>query len=158
METTPVRGLATVGLFGAQVPSAVALMFIGETALLAVFLVAWMLGRLHKGMYHHYVMLAAFATDMLVFKPLMITRALDVYGPYPWSGTSISFHLYLDLAVMVLGLLSFYYGFKFRIKKNGKMFLPPKGRMHKWVGYLFIAFWVATFVLGIWIFAWAHLG
>jgi len=150
--------LPTVGLFGAQVPTVVALMFIGETALLAIFLAAWVLGRLHKGRYHHYVMLAAFAADMLVFKPLMITRALQVYGHYPWPGTSISLHLYLDVAVIVLGLVSIYYGFKFRIRKGVKMFLPPKGRMHKWVGYLFIALWIATFVLGIRIFAWAHLG
>jgi uncharacterized membrane protein YozB (DUF420 family) len=158
METNSVRGILTVGLLGAQVPSVVALMFIGEAAMLAVFIVAWLLGRLHKGKYHHYVMLAAFATDMLVFKPLMTTRALEVFGPFPWPGTSISLHLYLDLAVTVLGFVSIYYGFKFRIKKGGKMFLPPKGRMHKWAGYLFIAFWIATFVLGIRIFAWAHLG
>ena len=147
-----------VNLFGAQVPSAVALMLMGETVLLAIFLGAWVLAKLHKGRDHHYVMLGAFAFDVLVFKPLMISRAFRVFGPFPWSGTSISLHLYLDLVVAVLGVASIYLGFKYRVKKGAKMFLPPKGRMHKWTGYLFVALWVATFVLGVKIFAWAHLG
>jgi uncharacterized membrane protein YozB (DUF420 family) len=133
-------------------------MFVGETALLAVFIGAWVLARLHKGKHHHYIMLGAFVADMLIFKPLMITRALDVYGPYPWPGTSISLHFWLDAGVVVLGVASFATAFKFRIKKKDKMFLPPKGRIHRYVGYVFIALWVVTFVVGIRLFAWAHLG
>ena len=133
-------------------------MFIGESVLLAAFIFAWALARRHKGKHHHYVMLGAFLLDILAFKPLMIARAFDVYGPYPWSGTGISSHFFLDIAVVVFGVSSVVLGFKFRVKKAGKMFLPPKGRSHKWLGYLFIALWVATFALGIRVFVWAHLG
>jgi hypothetical protein len=103
-------------------------------------------------------MWGAFLTDMLVFKPLMTVRALDVYGPYPWPGTGILFHFLLDAGVVVVGISSILTAHKFRVKKNGKMFLPRKGRVHRYLGYLFIVLWAATFIGGVRIFAWAYLG
>lgn len=131
-------------------------MFVGEAALLTVFVVAWALARLHKGSHHHYVMLSAFLVDAVVFKPLMLSRALSVYGSYPWPGTSIAFHFYLDIVVLVLGVSNIVLGFKFRTRKGGRMFMPPKGKVHRWLGYAFIAFWIFTFIAGVRIFAWAH--
>lgn len=140
-------------LFGTDIAPAVAFMLIGEMAVFAVFVCAWALARLRKGRYHHYLMLTAFLTDELVFKPLMTLRALDVYGPYPWPGTSIAPHLWLDIGVTALGVASIVAAFKFRVKKEKKMFMPPKGRIHRLLGYLFILLWAATLVSGVRIFA-----
>ncbi len=152
------RGSNLVDLFGTEVEPVVALMFIGEIAIMAVFVGAWALARLHRGKHHHYVMWAAFLTDMLLFKPLMMARALEAYGPYPWPGTGILLHFVLDAGVVAVGVSSILTAYKFRVKKNGKMFLPRKGRVHRLLGYLFILLWTATFIGGIRIFAWAYLG
>ena len=144
-------------LLGAELAPVVAFMLIGEIAVFAVFVCAWVLARLHKGRYHHYVMLAAFLTDELVFKPLMTLRALEVYGPYPWPGTNIAPHLWLDIGVTALGVATVVAAFRFRVKKKGNMFMPPKGRIHRLLGYLFISLWAATLVLGIRIFAGFYL-
>ena len=147
-----------VNLFGTEVAPVVAFILVGEIVILAVFVGAWILARLHRGRHHHYVMWAAFLVDMLVFKPLMISRAFEVYGPYPWPGTGIPIHFWLDAGVVVVGVASFVTAYKYRVKKNGKMFLPRKGRIHKLLGYLFIILWAATLAEGIRIFAVFYLG
>jgi len=150
--------LNTVNLFGAEVAPIIVFMFLGEMALIAAFATAWVLARRHKGKYHHFVMLSSFAIDLLVFKPLMITRALNVYGHYPWHGTNIAVHFWLDVVVAVLGVSTIIMAFRHRIKKNGKMFMPPKGKIHRLLGYAFLAFWAITFIVGVRLFVWAHLG
>jgi len=139
------------------VPFVVAFMFVGEAALLIAYIVAWACARLHYGKRHHYVMLSSFALDMLVFKPIMISRAFRVYGSYPWPGSSIALHFWLDAAVAVLGLLTIYFAFRFRTVRDRKMFMPPKGRVHRRLGIAFIILWIATFIVGVRVFAWAHL-
>jgi uncharacterized membrane protein YozB (DUF420 family) len=140
-----------------DLPVVVVLMLFGETALLAAYISAWVAARTHRGRKHHYIMLSAFALDLLVFKPLMLARASSIYGSYPWPGSNIVYHFYLDIAVVVLGILNIYFGFRFRVKKDGKMFMPPRGRVHRITGSAFLVVWVITFLLGIELFAWAHI-
>jgi uncharacterized membrane protein YozB (DUF420 family) len=132
-------------------------MLVGEAVLLTAYVTAWVLARKHRGRHHHFVMLSSFALDMLVFKPLMLSRAIGTYGSYPWPGTNIAIHFWFDVLVAILGVLTIYLAFRFRVKKNKKMFMPPKGRIHRTAGYAFIVLWVSTFVLGIWLFSWAHI-
>ncbi len=146
-----------VDLFGAKVPAYVAFILVGEILVLAVFISAWVLARIHKGRHHHYVILFAFLVDMLAVKPMMILRS-RAWGPYPWHGSGISTHLWLDVVVTAIGVASILTAHKFRVKKNGKMFLPRKGRIHRLLGYVFLALWAATFYLGIRIMGRGYFG
>ncbi len=102
-------------------------------------------------------MISAFVIDLLMFKPLMLSRAISVYGPFPWPGTNILYHFLLDVGVVTLGALNMYLGFRFGARKDGKMFMPPKGRSHRAVGWAFLVAWIAAFVLGVQLFVWAHV-
>ena len=139
-------------LFGATVAPIVAFFLFGELAILAALVVAFVLARMHKGSVHHYMMLTAFLADLLVFKPLMFSRASSVWGSYPWDGTRIAPHLLISVVAAVLGASSVVLGFKYRIKKGPKMFLPPKGKLHRVAGALFLVLWSATLVIGLIIF------
>lgn len=145
-----------VDLFGATVEPIVALFLLGEIGILVALVVAFFLGRTHKGTAHHYLMFSAFLADLLVFKPLMLSRASSAWGPYPWDGTRIAPHLFLSVVAALLGALVVVLGFRHRVKKGPSMFLPPKGRLHKVVGWVFLAVWLLAFVLGIVIFADAY--
>jgi hypothetical protein len=63
----------------------------------------------------------------------------------------------LAVSVTVLGAATVILGFKFRIKKQKKMFLPPKGRVHKIVGALYLVSWFATMLYGVRIFVLFYL-
>jgi len=135
----------------------VAFFLLGEAGVLAALVLAYFLGRYHKGRAHHYLMLVAFLADVLVFKPLMYTRAGIAWGSFPWEGTRIAPHLFLSAAAAVIGLVVVVLGFKFRIKKGTKMFMPPKRKLHKILGLLFIAVWSVAFVSGLLIFIETYL-
>jgi uncharacterized membrane protein YozB (DUF420 family) len=139
-------------LFGATVAPIVAFFLFGELAVLAALAAAFVLARMHRGSTHHYLMLTAFLVDLLVFKPLMFSRASSVWGSYPWDGTRIAPHLLISVCAAILGGSAVVLGFKYRIKKGSKMFMPPKGRRHKIIGYIFLAVWSATFAVGLVIF------
>jgi uncharacterized membrane protein YozB (DUF420 family) len=67
----------------------------------------------------------------------------------PWEGTKIVPHLLISLLAAVLGVATVYLGFRYRVKKERKMFLPPKGKLHRIVGALFLVLWSATFAIGL---------
>ena len=94
-------------------------------------------------------MISVFVVDQLVFKPFMISRALSIWGPYPWSGTQIVYHMYLDVAVAILGVANIYLGFRYRIKRDRRMYMPAKGKIHRYIGALFIIAWILTYALGV---------
>ena len=135
-------------LFGAQLPVAAVFFLFGQGLLLSALVVAYILARKHKGREHHYLMISIFLVDQLVFKPLMISRALSIWGPYPWSGTQLVYHMYLDIAVAILGVANIYLGFRYRIKKDRRMYMPAKGKIHRYVGVFFIIAWIVTYASG----------
>ncbi|MGQ9588044.1 MAG: hypothetical protein ACUVT7_06675, partial [Thermoplasmata archaeon] len=115
-----------VELFGSDVPATATAMLFGEVAVFCAYLVAVLLAAVHRGKHHHCVMLAAFLTDVLVFKPVMSMRAFgDVWGGYPWSGTSILRHVVLNALTLVAGITAIDRGFKYLAKREGKRFTPP---------------------------------
>ena len=139
-------------IFGATVEPIVALFLLGELGVLVGLVVAFFLGRFHKGRAHHYLMLVAFLADLLVFKPLMYSRAVSVWGPFPWEGTRIAPHLVLSALAGAAGAVAIILGFKYRIKKGPKMLMPPKGRLHRRLGWVFLVVWSAALIVGILIF------
>ena len=139
-------------LFGATVAPIVAFFLFGELAILAALLLAFVLARRHRGSTHHYLTLAAFAADVFVFKPLMLSRASSAWGNFPWEGTRILPHLAISVSAALLGAFAILLGFKHRVKKGPRMFLPPKGRLHKRVGLLFIVVYAIALAVGLVIF------
>jgi uncharacterized membrane protein YozB (DUF420 family) len=141
-----------LNLFGATVSPIVAFFLLGELSVLIVLVAAFIMARLHKGSTHHYLMLSAFLADILVFKPLMFSRASTVYGSFPWDGTRLAPHFLIAASVAIIGACTVVLGFKYRVKKGSKMFMPPKGKLHRIVGALFLILWSATFAIGLVIF------
>lgn len=141
-----------MNLFGATVAPIVGFLLFGEIVILAALVIAFLMARIHRGREHHYIMLAAFLADLLVFKPLMLSRASSAWGSYPWEGTRIAPHLLISILTATLGAAAVYMGFRYRVKKERKMFLPPKGKLHRMVGVLFLVLWSATFAVGLVIF------
>jgi len=146
-----------VNLFGATVEPIVAFFLLGELGVLVALVAAYLLGRFHKGRAHHYLMLVAFLADLLVFKPLMYSRASSAWGSFPWDGTRIAPHLILSASAGAIGAIDVLLGFKYRIKKGPKMFMPPKGKLHRTLGLLFLAVWSVAFVIGLVIFLETYL-
>ncbi len=146
--------MSTVDLLGTILPSQVAIVMIGEMIIAGLFVTAVLMAALHKGWYHHYLVLSGFLLDELVMKPLMYGRlSLGVFGSFPYSGTSAIPHLVLAVITTVLGVLAIYLAFKHRSKKDHKMFLPPKGKIHKYMGAAYLLAWLATLIVGLRIFA-----
>jgi uncharacterized membrane protein YozB (DUF420 family) len=142
-----------MGIFGANVPFLVNLNLLGETILALLLVVALFMAAVHKGHVHHYLMLVIFALDLLVFKPIMFSLALDgSNGLFPWEGSSILPHLIISSIVAALGFFAIYLGFRKVVKKAGRMFMPRQGRVHRIVGAFFITLWLITYVVGLLIF------
>ena len=142
-----------MGIFGANVPLLVDLNLLGETILAILLVVALFMAAAHKGDVHHYLMLAVFTVDLLVFKPIMFSLAFDgSNGLFPWEGSSILLHLIISSIVAALGLLAIYLGFRKVVRRGGKMFMPKQGRVHRIIGALFIALWLITYIIGLFIF------
>ncbi len=139
-------------LFGATVAPIVAFFLFGELAILVMLLLSFVLARRHKGSTHHYLTLAAFLADIIVFKPLMLSRASSAWGSFPWEGTRILPHLAISLSAAVLGAFAIFLGFKHRVRKGSRMFLPPKGKLHKRIGLLFIVVYAIALAVGLVIF------
>jgi len=149
----------TMGIITPNTPLAVDAVLIGETVLAALFVVALLMARKHRGREHHLILLGVFLVDELLLKPIMISRALDgTNGSFPWNGTAVLPHLALAIAMTLLGIVTIFIGFKRSVRKGKKMFLPPKGKMHKLIGYAFVASWFASYVVGLWIFSSNWLG
>ncbi len=126
---------------------------LGETILAILLVVALFMAAAHKGDVHHYLMLAVFTVDLLVFKPIMFSLAFDgSNGLFPWEGSSILLHLIISSIVAALGLLAIYLGFRKVVRRGGKMFMPKQGRVHRIIGALFIALWLITYIMGLFIF------
>jgi uncharacterized membrane protein YozB (DUF420 family) len=142
-----------MGIFGANVPLLVDVNLLGESILAILLVVALLLAALHKGHIHHYLMLAAFALDLVVFKPIMFSLALNgSNGLFPWEGSQILLHLIVSTIVAVLGLVAIYLGFRKVVRKDGKMLMPRTGRVHRIAGAAFIGLWLATYFIGLYIF------
>lgn len=142
-----------MGIFAANVPWMVDLNLLGESILAIILIVAFFLAAFHKGHLHHYLMLSVFTLDLLVFKPIMLSLAFDgSNGLFPWEGSSILPHLIVSSIVAVLGLLAIYLGFRKVVRKDGRMFMPRQGRVHRVIGASFILLWLTTYVIGLAIF------
>ena len=141
-----------VDIFGMTLEPIVVFFLLGELGVLVALAIAYSLARYHKGTAHHYLMLAAFLADLLVFKPLMYSRAGTAWGAFPWDGTRIAPHLFVAALAGAIGVIDILLGFKYRVKKGPKMFMPPKGRLHRTLGLLFLAAWSVAFVIGLVIF------
>ena len=145
--------MSTIDLLGTILPSQVAIVMIGEMIIAGLFVTAVLMAALHKGWYHHCLVLGGFLLDELVMKPLMYQRlSLGVFGSFPYSGTTAIPHLTLAVITTVLGVLAIYLAFKYRSKKDHKMFLPPKGKTHKYMGAAYLMAWLATLIVGLRIF------
>ncbi len=142
-----------MGLLGPNIPPIVDFLAIGETALAAILVASFLLARMHKGRIHHYVMIGAFSVDLLLFKPVMFYRAMDgSNGFFPWNGTHVLIHFIAAMTVAALGLAAIYLGFRRVIRREKKMFLPPKGKKHRLVGYAFLVAWFLSYIIGILIY------
>ncbi len=150
--------MGLVNLFGALVEPRIAFLMIGEIVVGAVLVLAFVMAARHKGLYHHYMILSAFLTDELIFKSLMYQRlTLGVFGSFPYPGTIGLPHVLLAVIATALGAATVVLGFRYRIKKGKKMFMPPKGRMHKIVGALYLLSWFAAMLYGVRVFVLFYL-
>ncbi len=136
-------------------PTEIAVSVLLEVVLAGVFAQALFLAATHRGFYHHWIMLSGFLLDELVAKPIMVQRFMDgVLGDYPYSATSGLPHIVLSVVATVAGVATIALGFKFRTRKERKMFLPSKGkRIHMLIGAVFFASWYLAFFLGMRIFS-----
>ncbi len=142
-----------MGIITPNTPLAVDTVLIGETVVVALLVIAFFMARKHRGRDHHFTMLGAFLLDELLLKPIMIVRAFDgTSGAFPWNGSAILPHLAIAIVMTVLGIATILIGLRHSVRKGKKMFLPPKGKMHKIIGYAFIASWLASYLVGLWIF------
>jgi hypothetical protein len=150
--------MAFVELFGVLMPFESAVLLVGESIIAVLFIVAVVLAALHKGTYHHYLVLSGFLLDELVFKPLMYQRlSLGVLGSFPYEATAGLPHIALSSVATVLGIVTIYLGFRYRTKKGWRMFMPPKGRIHRYIGASYLIAWAVTMVIGLRIFATFYL-
>lgn len=148
-----------MAIFGAGIPLISELTLIGETAIAALLILSFILARKHKGLFHHYLMLVAFLADVLIFKIIMITRAFNgELGSFPWGEIVILPHLIISVAVSAVGAVAIINGFKFVLRKNKKMFMPPKGKMHKLLGRIFLISWFVAYLFGIIVFGRLYFG
>ncbi len=147
--------MSFVEIFGISMPTEIAVSVVVEIILAGVFAIALVLAITHRGFYHHWIMLSAFLVDELLAKPIMVQRFMDgVLGDYPYSATSGLAHIGLSVVATVAGIVTIALGFKFRTRKERKMFLPPKGkRLHLVSGAVFFSSWYLAFILGMRIFS-----
>lgn len=143
--------MSFVELLGVAMPTEVAVSVVLEIALAGVFAAALVLAATRRGFYHHWMMLSGFLVDELVAKPIMVMRFMDgVLGDYPYSDTSGLGHIVLSVVATVSGIATIALGFKFRTRKERRMFLRPKGkRLHQVSGSVFFASWYLTFIIGM---------
>jgi uncharacterized membrane protein YozB (DUF420 family) len=135
-------------------PLVVMVMLIGETVLAGILVISLFLAAKHRGLPHHYLMISVFLIDMVVFKPLMISKAIDgSNGSFPWDGTNILGHLLISIGVAALGAISILVGFRSAIRKGSRMFLPPAGLIHRILGSAFLVAWTATYLTGLVLYA-----
>lgn len=146
--------MSAVDLFGVVMSTEAFVSMVGEIVVACLLILAVVIGLKHKGVYHHYILLIAYLSDELVFKVIMYSRLrLGVFGDFPYAGTMAPLHISLAVVVTVLGLAAVVLGFKYRIKKDRKMFMPPRGmKWHKPIGILYVVFWFVSFLDGIYIF------
>jgi len=146
--------VSAVDLFGVVMSTEAFVSMVGEIVVACLLILAVVIGLKHKGVYHHYILLIAYLSDELVFKVIMYSRLrLGVFGDFPYAGTMAPLHISLAVLVTVLGLAAVALGFKYRIKKDRKMFMPPRGmKWHKPIGILYVVFWFVSFLDGIYIF------
>ena len=142
--------VAIIDFFGLSVPEEAVRLVVLELALGAVLAASFLMAVLRKGTWHHWMMLAAYALDELVAKPLMVQRlSLGVVGDFPYDGTVALPHLALSVTATVFGLITIILGFRFRVKKERKMFMPAKGKkIHRLTGVIFLVAWFASLALG----------
>ncbi|OGS55353.1 MAG: hypothetical protein A3K60_07210 [Euryarchaeota archaeon RBG_19FT_COMBO_56_21] len=143
--------VAFIDFFGLSVPEEAARLLIMELALGAILAASFLMAALRKGAWHHWMMLSAYALDELVAKPLMAQRLmLGVVGDFPYEGTVALPHLALSVTATAFGLITIILGFRFRVKKGWKMFMPAKGKkIHRLTGVIFLVAWFASLALGM---------
>ena len=141
-------------LFGVSTTTSAAVVLIGETVLAAILLVGIFLAAKHRGANHHWILLTVYLSDFIVLKPLMILKIYDgTYGSYPWPAPAGLFpHIIMAVISAASGAAAIALAFKYRVNKGNKMFMPPKGKIHKLVGAVFIVAWFAVYFMGLVVF------
>lgn len=141
-------------LFGVNTTTTAAVVLIGETVLAAFLIIGIFLAAKHKGTHHHWILLTVYLSDFLVLKPLMILKIYDgTYGSYPWPfPAGLLPHIVMAVISAASGAAAIALAFKYRVKKGNKMFMPPKGKVHKLVGAIFVASWFVVYFVGLSIF------
>jgi uncharacterized membrane protein YozB (DUF420 family) len=141
-------------LLGVSTTTTAAVVLIGETILAAILIIGIFLAARHKGTYHHWILLTVYLSDFLVLKPLMILKIYDgTYGSYPWPAPAGLFpHIIMAVITVVSGAAAIVLAFKYRVKKGNKMFMPPKGKIHRLVGAVFVVSWFVVYIVGIVVF------
>ena len=147
--------MGDVMLFGVLMSTGAFVAIVGEIVVASLLASALFLAMKHKGTYHHYLLLVAFLSDELVLKVIMYSRLrLGVFGEFPYGGTHAPLHLILAVATTVLGLTAIVLGFRYRVKKDRRMFMPSKGmKWHRPIGVLYIIVWFLAFIDGVYIFS-----
>jgi len=140
--------------FGVSTTTTAAVVLIGETVLAAILIIGIFLAAKHKGTYHHWILLTVYLSDFLVLKPLMILKIYDgTYGSYPWPvPAGMLPHIVMAMISAASGAAAIALAFRYRVKKGNKMFMPPKGKIHKLVGAAFVISWLFAYAVGLGIF------
>lgn len=141
-------------LFGVYVSGTALVVMVGEALVAALLLVAVLFAKRHRGKNHHWTMLSAFLLDLAVMKPIMYAQAFSgAFGEFPYEGTQILPHMLLSWVTVIAGLAAIALGFKYRLKREDNMYLPPKGQVHRVAGGIFIVAWFAAYLSGLYIFS-----
>ena len=134
-------------------PPIVLFAFAGEIVIALALIGASVLAARHRGTNHHWLMLPIFGVDLVVFKTIMYVRAFSgAFGSFPWTGTAIFPHMVLSWLWVIAGALAIGLAFRFRVVRSGRMFMPPKGRIHRVAGGTAITFWYISFIVGLLVF------
>ncbi len=144
--------MAIVDFFGVLLPLFAVEVIVGEIIVAVLIATALFLAITHRGRYHHWVLPAAYFIDVLLVKPIMISRiTTGVFGSFPYFNTLGFPHVMLAILTAALGAVTIYLGFRFRIynKKNKKMYLKAKGRIHRFFGAAFVVSWAITLAYGL---------
>ena len=149
--------MAEIEFLGVTLSTGAFVGLVGSVAVAIALTIAVTLARMHRGRYHHYIILGSFLFDELVVKAMMVSRLrVGMFGEFPYVdiGWMAPTHIALAGVTTALGLATIVVGFKFRTRKGDKMLMPPKGKKwHKPIGLLYVAFWFLSFFVGLYVFS-----
>ena len=135
-----------------RMPSLALASFSGEILLAILLPVAIVLAARHRGTNHHWLMLGIFLADVVVFKTIMYVRAFSgAFGLFPFDNL-IFVHMIVSWIWVIAGIATIYFAFKYRTVRKGRMFMLPKGQIHRLTGFIAAGSWYLAFLIGISVF------